>query len=163
MATCKEKKSHPRGYINGRQTPEYQAWANMIRRCYSKQHPSYPNYGGRGISVCPEWRASYAAFYASVGARPSPNHSLDRIDNEDGYKPSNCKWSTLQEQSRNKRTTVFVCSDGKVMTLAEWAEHLGLPYNVVRLRWLREWPVERILGTPIRTRRPRRKPQTTTP
>lgn len=83
-------------------TSEYTVWGNMIARCRNPAHPSYVNYGGRGILVCEQW-LDFQAFYADMGNRPSSLHSLERINNDKGYNKENCKWSTLQEQSLNKR------------------------------------------------------------
>ncbi|MCZ6897662.1 MAG: AP2 domain-containing protein [Betaproteobacteria bacterium] len=82
-------------------TVEYGAWKNMHSRCYNTADPSYPNYGGRGISMCARW-LKFENFYADMGERPD-NLTLERIDNEKGYEPSNCKWATRQEQSINQR------------------------------------------------------------
>lgn len=83
--------------------PEYRCWSQIKQRCLNPNHSAYPNYGGRGIGVAPEWAASFEAFFADVGPRPSPQHSLDRIDNAKGYGPGNCRWTTWEEQARNRR------------------------------------------------------------
>lgn len=82
-------------------TPEYNAWYNMIQRCDDPTHLAYPDYGGRGITVCPEWR-DVSRFVADMGRRPT-GLSLDRVDNERGYEPGNCRWSTRREQATNTR------------------------------------------------------------
>jgi hypothetical protein len=74
----------------------------MIQRCENPNNPNYSNYGGRGICVCDEWAQSFAIFYNDMDPRPGPQFSIDRIDNNYGYTPSNCKWSTRKEQARNK-------------------------------------------------------------
>lgn len=84
-------------------TPTYNTWKSMITRCYDENQTSYPNYGGRGITVCEEWK-NIDNFIRDMGYRPSMNYSLDRKDVNGNYEPSNCKWSTPSEQSRNKRT-----------------------------------------------------------
>jgi hypothetical protein len=86
-----------------RNTPEYHAWHSMKDRCTNPRHRAWRNYGGRGITVCLEWLASFEAFIAHVGSRPSPDHSLDRIDNNGGYGPGNVRWATLSQQMRNRR------------------------------------------------------------
>lgn len=86
-----------------RGTPEYFAWSAMIRRCHSPGAAAFKNYGGRGIFVCTEWRNSFSQFYSDVGPRPSPEHSLDRINVNKGYYPANCRWTTPNVQARNVR------------------------------------------------------------
>lgn len=84
-------------------TPEYRSWAGMRKRCYDQNYPGYKYYGARNITVCERWRNSYEAFLSDMGRKPSPGHSLDRIDNDGNYHPDNCRWATRSEQNRNKR------------------------------------------------------------
>lgn len=83
-------------------SPEYFTYNDMLNRCHNKQNKDYASYGGRGIKVCARWRDSFEAFYADMGSRP-PSLSLDRIDNDAGYSPDNCRWATSSEQSLNRR------------------------------------------------------------
>jgi hypothetical protein len=85
-------------------TPEYMAWINMMRRCYKLDYFCYDRYGGRGIKVCPEWH-NPMAFVIDVGKRPTPQHSVGRVDNDKGYEPDNCRWETRTQQMRNRRTS----------------------------------------------------------
>jgi len=85
-------------------SPEYKAWQSMKNRCYCPNQSAYPNYGGRGISVCDAWRGNFNQFYKDMGLRPSPEHSLDRIKVNENYEPGNCRWATHEEQVMNRRT-----------------------------------------------------------
>jgi hypothetical protein len=85
-------------------TKEYECWSRMIDRCYNPRNKSYKDYGGRGMLICPEWRESFAAFFAYMGKRPSAKHSIDRFPNNDGnYEPGNCRWATAKQQRANRR------------------------------------------------------------
>lgn len=114
----------------------YAAWANMIARCTNKSRQGWSDYGGRGIKVCDQWR-HFENFFADMG-RPPDGTSIDRIDNDRDYEPSNCRWSTIVEQQRNKRTNVFIEYEGQTKTIAEWAEVLGVNYHTLRARIVRQ-------------------------
>lgn len=99
--------SKPRrgAYPNGlsARTLEYGCWYSMIRRCYGAHCQDYKHYGARGITVCARWRESFPNFVADMGPRPGVTHSIDRIDVNGNYEPSNCRWATASEQQLNKR------------------------------------------------------------
>lgn len=118
-------------------TTEYNIWISMRDRCCNCKDEHFPDYGGRGIRVCERWR-KFENFYADMGPRPSTGHSIERKDNDGNYEPSNCVWATKKEQARNKRTTVRITFDGQTRPLAEWAEFLGLNYDLLRQRIYRD-------------------------
>jgi hypothetical protein len=109
-------------------TKVYHAWISMKGRCLNPRHPEYPNYGGRGITVCQRWKDSFENFLADMGV-PFPSLSLDRIDNSLGYSPDNCRWATVKQQANNKRGNAVMEYCGERMTKAQWAERLGLSSN----------------------------------
>lgn len=122
-------------------TPEHWAWTQMRARCRNPKCPSYKNYGGRGISVCPRWD-SFAHFLVGIGPRPSDKHSLDRIDNDGDYEPGNVRWATRWEQQRNMRTNVLLTARGETLVLFEWARRLDVEPSTIQARLKRGWPVE---------------------
>lgn len=153
--------THGRSRANGRVTDEYKAWQAMIARCENPRTDSYPIYGGRGISVCERWRRDFAAFLADMGERPSPSHSIDRIDPNGNYEPSNCRWATKKQQARNKRST-RILSTGETLPAA--AERTGIPYAVLWSR-LQDMPEDLALTIPYRgyKKRPKATPDDAPP
>lgn len=127
-------------------TPEYGAWSNMIQRCTNPNNPEYHNYGERGITVCERWRLSFTAFWEDVGDRPSPQHSIHRINNDIGYEPGNVRWVTAREQGAGRRRNVWIEAGGERLILAEWSRRTGIPYDTIRGRLLRGWSPERAMG-----------------
>lgn len=129
-------------------TSEFSIWAALRERCYNPNCKLYPNYGGRGIAIAPEW-SRFPQFLADMGPRPSADHSLDRIDNDGPYSPSNCRWATRAEQARNMRTNLWIEYDGRRQVLSDWACELGIPTETLRSRIVnRKWSVEKALTHP---------------
>ena len=129
----------------GKRTPEYIAWHNMVSRCRKEDHPSYPEYGGRGIDVCDLW-LDFEPFFENVGPRPSKAHSLDRIDNNRGYAPGNVRWALGSEQHNNKRSNRYLTHNGRTLTMKQWAETTGIKYKTIEQRLNKYgWPIERAL------------------
>ena len=125
----RESTSRQQATVHGmKYTREYEAWCRMISRCTNPNHPSYHRYGGRGIQICKRWRESAEAFYEDMGPRPSPIHSIDRIDNDGDYTPDNCRWATPEQQARNRSTNHIIEHDGRALCIAEWAEAIGAGY-----------------------------------
>lgn len=109
-------------------TKEYMAWQSAKGRCFNQKDQEFHNYGGRGITMCEEWRNSFERFLQDMGICP-PGHSLDRVNNDGDYTSSNCRWTDSVTQNRNKRETIFLTHDGHTRPLKEWAEHTGIPYD----------------------------------
>jgi hypothetical protein len=146
-------KLHPSRKHGLSSTLEYHAWQQMRLRCTDPKHAAYPNYGGRGITVCERWLESVADFIADVGPKPTPKHELDRIDNDRGYEPDNCRWATRKVNDRNRRSNRRLTHNGETLTLAEWCERLGLPGDTVMKRIAAGWTVAAALETPVRRKR----------
>jgi len=105
-------------------TPEHEAWRNLKERCGNPNCREYKDYGGRGISVCERW-ADFSMFFADMGLKPSPIHSIDRIDVNGNYEPNNCRWATPKEQSLNRRSNVIVSYGGAKIPLSQAVELMG--------------------------------------
>ena len=129
-------------------SPEYRVWCAMKRRCNNLNVIGYENYGGRGISVCSRWSDSFEAFFEDMGPRPSKSHSIERLENDGDYEPSNCKWATREEQANNRRDSVKIESDGVVKTQTEWAQEFGMGNSTVKMRILRGMIPEEAIKTP---------------
>lgn len=129
------------------QTPEYMVWAGMKARCLNPRHSAYKRYGGRGITVCDRWM-SLENFYADMGPRPSAQHTLERIDNDKGYSPDNCRWASRSEQSNNRSSCHLVTAFGKTQTIAQWASECGVAEKLLRDRIERGWDFHRAINTP---------------
>ncbi len=129
----------------------YCIWQNMKRRCTDSSGKQFKDYGGRGIRVCQRWLTSFQNFSDDMGECPY-GMSIDRMDNNGDYTPENCRWSTRKTQNRNKRTTIYLTYSGETLTLADWSERLGIHYKTLKFRYDEGWPIEELLGTPVRRR-----------
>lgn len=145
--------------FTGKHTNEYKTWLAIKQRCFNKNHIAFCHYGGRGITMCQEWKDSFPAFFRDVGPKPSSNHSIDRIDNSKNYEPGNCKWATRSEQMNNTRAVKLVTIDGETKTVTEWCDILGLSKTMVRNRIHIGWTPEKALTTP--KKKTGRKPKST--
>lgn len=137
----------------GKHSKVYATWVGLKQRCLNPKSQAYHRYGGRGITVCPEWAADFGLFYAHIGDPPTPAHSIDRIDNNRGYEPNNVRWATRKEQSNNISTNTWIDFDGKRMTWAQWADHLNVPYNLLMTRVKKRLPLDQILAPRVNKKR----------
>jgi len=133
-----------------RHTPEYETWQKLRKRCENKKDKNYKDYGGRGISVCDEWK-SFTTFFSDMGKRPTSKHSIERIDNNGNYAVGNCKWATQVEQGRNKRNNRMISHNGETKCLSEWAEKYGIRPHTLRTRIVTlGWSFEEAIIAPVR-------------
>lgn len=153
--SCGCLQHEPHIYIHGygrrdSRGPEYRAWCALIGRCTNPKNKSYRNYGGRGITVSPEWLASFETFLADMGPRPS-GMSIDRLDNNKGYCKENCAWRGVLEQANNRRTTRRIAFNGETHTILEWSEKTGVRTDLIRARLRHGWPLARVFEPPVRS------------
>lgn len=124
----------------GNPSPEYKTWCSMVGRCTRPNDPNFHHYGGRGILVCERWRDSFENFLADMGPRPSAKHSIERIDNDQGYGPHNCKWILRSLQTQNTRRNRFLEIYGKRQCMSAWARIAGIKPERIYSRLKRGWP-----------------------
>lgn len=125
-----------------RDTKIYHVWEAIIQRCTNPNHPTYHYYGGRGITVCDEWR-KFVNFFSDMGEHPGDGYSIDRIDNDKGYYKENCRWATKDEQVENRRNIIkMTLPDGRVVSLKKYCREMGYNYNTVMGR-------KHVLGLPL--------------
>jgi hypothetical protein len=155
---CRQEHQKRRGFNRShgqRGAPEYKSWAGMKQRCENPRNRRYAGYGGRGIKACDRW-ADFEAFFMDMGPKPSAKHSIDRRNNDGDYEPSNCRWSTRQEQNNNTRANLVVEAFGKRQTCAEWAREMGMPYPMLHTRLILGIAPEVALTAPWHTKKMRR-------
>lgn len=127
--------------------PLYSVWSGMKRRCYNPHDKFYKDYGGRGITLCEEWKENFEAFYNwAIAAGYMKGLHIDRRENDDIYKPGNCRFVTPTISGRNTRANVFLEFNGQRKTIAEWAEATGIDFKKISRRINRDgWNVDRAL------------------
>lgn len=130
--------------------PFYHTWWAMMQRCYNPEHHNYERYGERGIYVCDEWHdpVAFVTWAKNTVGEKVPGLTLDRVDNNKGYSPENCRWATHKQQARNKRSNRIIMLDGEEKPLVEWCENYGIDVSVVRTRIAIGWDVEDAIKTP---------------
>lgn len=139
---CAQREMRARGNVKhgagvgGVKTREYRIWRSMKSRCYTPTSSNYRFYGARGVRVCDAWRDDFSSFLADMGPCPE-GHTIDRIDPERHYEPSNCRWATWSTQHNNTRRTVYVTIDGQMVALADAARSHGVGYHPLYDRVIR--------------------------
>lgn len=136
----------------GEMRSEYRAWAAIKARCHVPTSAGYYKYGAKGISVCDRWRDSFENFIADMGVKPSPQHSIDRIDPRGNYEASNCRWATVQVQSRNKTNVAMLTFYGMTKSVPDWADISLVPCAVINNRLRRGYPAKMAVWTPAKQR-----------
>lgn len=140
-------------------SPEYTSYMSMKSRCLNKNYIHYENYGGRGIAVCDRWlgKGGFEKFLEDMGRQPGPEYTIERIDNDGSYEPSNCRWATRKEQGRNRRTNRLVTAFGEELCIVEWSERFGVHTRVITDRIDRGWEAERAVSQPAKWSRSKSK------
>jgi hypothetical protein len=128
-----------------RHSAEYSIWCGILRRCTNTNEPAYQLYGAKGIGLCEEWR-KFENFYKDMGDRPSPTHSIDRIDGNKGYSPENCRWATWTQQQRNRLNNVVVTYLGKTATLIEHCNTHNVVYKSALRRLKAGAPIDLVMS-----------------
>jgi len=134
-------------------TPEYIAWQDMKTRCFNPNYKRYPNWGGRGITVCDRWKNSSENFLADMGLKPTVKHSLDRINNDADYCPDNCRWATKAEQQNNRRSNRLITIACVTYTIAQWTEKKSYGETVIQSRLKYGWSEYDAVMTPVHVKK----------
>jgi hypothetical protein len=133
--------------MNKKYPSEYNSWRAMRMRCLNKSANQYKYYGERGIAICEKWN-TFDGFLDDMGEKPSPDHTIDRINNDGNYEPSNCRWVHKTKQSKNSRNTRWITYQGITDSCEGWAKRVGISGKFLRQRLSRGWSVERALTCP---------------
>lgn len=133
--SCSAERSRLASVKHGRsKSQEFEIWSGMQTRCYNSKAKAFKRYGGRGITICNRWKESFVNFLSDMGPRPSPIHSIERIDNDGNYEQGNCYWATREEQANNKGNNRHITINGVTKTIAQWSRDTGLSYNALWYR-----------------------------
>lgn len=144
---CKRGESHGMAYTN-----TYYVWQAMKARCSNPNNKQWDDYGGRGITVCPEWKNSFLTFASDMGDCPG-GYFIDRVDNDKGYSPENCKWVTAMESNSNKRNVTLIEYNGETLPMKTWANKIGLCPDTLKKRIVTKgWDIERAFTEPVKGR-----------
>lgn len=145
---CYHRENHRKHSMS--QTRLFSIWHKMKERCYNENHVQYHRYGGRGITVCDEWKDNSKAFFDwALSSGYSKDLTLDRIDNDGNYSPDNCKWSTAKEQMNNRSNNRLITYYGKTHTLTEWSRIKGISPATIYNRLNAGWSIKKTFNTPI--------------
>lgn len=136
------------GYAITPNCPTYNTWASMKQRCTNPNNPKYYLYGARGISICEKWQ-DFSGFIDDMGERPN-RMTIDRIDNNGNYEPSNCRWATIKTQQRNLRNNITITYNGDVLKLQDIADKYSIKASVLNYRLLAGWDIENALNVPVK-------------
>lgn len=139
---------HGGGRRGAARMPEFTIWLSMRQRCRDPKTACYYRYGGAGVYVCKRW-SLFENFMADMGQRPTPKHSIDRVDGSKGYEPGNCRWATAKEQGRNRKNNHRLSFRGQSLTMIEWCEKTGIKLKTLWHRIKVGWSVERALTEPV--------------
>jgi hypothetical protein len=147
---------NPNGNVKhgGHGTLTYMRWKSMMQRCHNPKAENYPYYGGKGVTVCERWH-DFASFLADMGECPL-GLTLDRLKNDRGYEPGNCRWATKAEQNRNRPShCVMLTHGGVTRNVTDWAAEIGISANTLNMRIANGWSTERALTQPLKPRNTR--------
>jgi hypothetical protein len=134
-------------------TRVYKTWAGMMSRCYNSNETAYCHYGARGIKVCDEWHDSVLFMNWALNHGYADSLTIERINNDGDYCPENCRWATIQEQARNKRTNHYITIGGITKLLCDWAKESGVDYTTIIQRIKLGWPTDALLKIPCTHRK----------
>lgn len=130
--------------------PEYSIWIAMKKRCSNEKVHNFKNYGGKGIKVCDRWIDSFDNFYEDMGPRPSKDHTIERIENDKDYGPSNCKWLHKLLQSENQTSNILLTFNNKTQNLRKWSKEMGISEWALRKRIKQNWDINKALTQPVK-------------